>query len=372
MISQKLPQRFDRDQMAAWAARHPEIRPGPRAGLQNMLVARLSWGGATNGLLVMTALNADAFDDSHVELAAQIADQISGAISNAGSHEAALQAEEERHASEARESELQALNEQRSNFLSTVSHELKTPLTSLLAFADLLARNRGTNLSERQLQQINVMQRSARRLDVLINDLLDVSKLDAGTFSLSKSEFDVEALLEEIAASFAPIVQQKRQKLNIVHGPDPFWLCSDRDRVAQVVINLLSNASKYSGEESVITLGTFAANGKLTFTIKDAGIGMSKEDQKRLFTPFFRASDDATQAEPGSGLGLVIVKSIVELHGGEISLESEPGVGTTVSVTFADCSDGPSEAHLESERAAAEPIIPHSRLDEIPVNTLGD
>lgn len=129
-----------------------------------------------------------------------------------------------------------------------------------------------------------------------------------------------------------------------------------------MISNLLSNAAKYSGDESVITLSAEAESGALTFAVKDSGIGLSEEDQQNLFTPFFRASNEATQAEAGSGLGLVIVKSIVELHGGDVSLESKEGVGTTVSVTFPDCTDAPSEAYLEAQRTSAEPVTPHSRL----------
>ena len=320
-------------------------------------------GGETNGLLIISGFEANTFDEHHVELAGRIAAQISGAISNARSHEAALQAEKERLASEAREREFELLNEQRSEFLSTVSHELKTPLTAVVAFADILAGNRHSNLNERQLQQIHVMQRSARRLDLLINDLLDVSKLDAGTFKLNKQAFDVEVLLKEISEAFVPIVQRKRQTLEVSYGDQQIWLCGDRDRVAQVISNLLNNASKYSGEKSVIVLSTAAERGTLKFTVEDSGIGMSEADQQNLFTPFFRASNEATQAEVGSGLGLVIVKSIVELHGGDVSLESRSGVGTAVSVTFPDCSDAPSEAYLEAQRNEAEPVVPRSRLD---------
>ena len=361
-ISGTLPRMISRSEAESWAGRHPELIPSLHAGMHSFLLAPLTWNGVTNGVLAMSALGEDAFDERHIELAGRIADQISGAILNARSHEAALLAEKERLASETRERELELLNEQRSSFLSTVSHELKTPLTSVVAFADVLAKNRDSNLTERQLQQIHVVQRSARRLDLLINDLLDVSKLDAGTFKLNKQEFDVEVLLKEIADAFAPIVQRKRQTIEVNHGNQQIWLCGDRDRVAQVISNLLSNAAKYSGDEHVITLSAEAESGALTFAVKDSGIGLSEEDQQNLFTPFFRASNEATQAEAGSGLGLVIVKSIVELHGGDVSLESKEGVGTTVSVTFPDCTDAPSEAYLEAQRTSVEPVAPHSRL----------
>ena len=293
----------------------------------------------------------------------RVAAQIAGALASSRSHAHALVSERAKSAMEAEKRKLEVLEEQRAQFLSTVSHELRTPLTSLVAFADILAKNRDFNLTERQLNQITVMQRSSRTLELLINDLLDVSRLDAGTFTLSIEEFDVCELIGEISAAFAPTAQQKSQSLNVDTGQRSIWINGDRDRIAQVITNLLNNAAKYSPMDSGINLSVTRDNSILSCTVHDDGIGMSVEDQKSLFTPFFRAANAETQSEAGTGLGLVIVKSIVELHGGNISFQSKKGVGSTARVTFPDCTDQPSQEYVDAQKAPAEPVALASRLE---------
>ncbi len=300
--------------------------------LKEVICVPLTSRNAVFSCLYLGSEREGVFTTEHLNLADQLADQVSGAISNARSHEKALRAEKEKVESEARNRELERLNEQRSAFLSTVSHELKTPLTSLMAFADILVKNRDANLTERQLIQVQVMQRSARRLDVLINDLLDVSKLDIGEFKLIKRTFEVKDLIEELRIDFAPVIQAKNQTLD-VHYPDGEALIdADQDRIAQLISNLLNNASKYSDRGAEITLSLSFEGSSLLITVEDTGIGMDEKTLKSLFTPFFRSDDELTQSEPGSGLGLVISKSIAELHGGTISVSSKRGVGTKVQV----------------------------------------
>jgi len=224
--------------------------------------------------------------------------------------------------------ELQRVNEARSRFVSTVSHELRTPLTSMLAFADILAKNIPQNLQPRQAEQIEAIQRGGALLQVLINDLLDVSRIDSGRFRLEETEFDARQLLEEVVRGFGPILAGKRQTLETSIPSLPLRVYADRERVSQVVSNLLSNASKYSPDESTIELEVRTHGNRLCVRVRDFGIGISEEDQRKLFTPFFRADNEETRSASGTGLGLVIAKSIVEMHGGQMSLESEWGVGT--------------------------------------------
>ena len=144
----------------------------------------------------------------------------------------------------------------------------------------------------------------------------------------------MKALIEELKAAFGPELEAKKQSLSVRYPENTTRIDADRDRIAQLISNLLSNASKYSGYEDEIALSLAVEDGLLSITVKDAGIGMSEETQKSLFTPFFRSDDALTQAQPGTGLGLVIVKSITELHGGTISVSSEQGAGTTVEVSL--------------------------------------
>ena len=144
-------------------------------------------------------------------------------------------------------------------------------------------------------------------------------------------------LLNEVVDDFAPTANLKHQTLNANFDNQPIWMHGDSVRIAQVLSNLLGNASKYSPEHSTIALGAGVRSGTLTITVSDNGIGISEQDQANLFAPFFRAADQQTQAQAGTGLGLVIVKSIVELHGGQIAIDSEKDVGTTVRISLPDC-----------------------------------
>lgn len=303
--------------------------------------------GQVFGCFYFSSDQPDVFDVRKIELIELITDQVSGAIANARSSESRMQAEKERLQAELRERELASLNEQKSEFLSTVSHELKTPLTSLVAFADILSKNVNSNLSERQLQQLQVMQRSSRRLDVLINDLVDVSQIDGGTLKISKQKFLVEELVEEIRLSFEPILEPKRQTSAVCVNAEGVVLVADRHRIAQMLTNLISNSSKYSPAGANISVSVGVVDGRLEIVVSDDGIGMDEDTLANMFTPFFRADDEKTQSEAGTGLGLAIVKKIVDLHGGVIAANSELGVGTTVRVELPGALDGDSAGAAE-------------------------
>ena len=229
---------------------------------------------------------------------------------------------------DARNRELQRVHEARGEFLSAVSHELKTPLASILAFADILARNQPGNLQQRQQDHLAAIQRNCRSLETLINDLLDLSRFDAGRFELTKRLFKADELFSETVRSFAPIFSQKNQTLVTDIQLGDIRLEADRERLGQVLANLLSNASKYSPAGKVVTLRARTMEGVICVEVEDQGIGIRPADMARIFTPFFRSDDPATRKVPGTGLGLAIVKSIIELHGGEVTASSEAGCGS--------------------------------------------
>ena len=229
---------------------------------------------------------------------------------------------------------LKEANEARSRFLSTASHELKTPLTALLAFTDILRKNRDGNLTPRQVQQLDTMRRSGGHLKLLIDDLLDMSRIDAGTLKLEPTRFSMSRVLQEMAESMAPIFSEKKQQFDVVLPPADAYVAADRARIVQVMSNLLSNASKYSPEGASVAMTGEVKDGAVHVHFKDSGIGISEVDQKHLFQLFFRADNAETRKVPGSGLGLVIVKSIVELHGGKVGLQSKRGEGSTFSFSL--------------------------------------
>lgn len=266
---------------------------------------------------------------------------------------------------EAEARDLVKINDERARILSNVSHELMTPLASILAFADILSRNKSGNLEGRQIEQINLIRKGGRRLQSLIDDLLALSRFDVGTTKLTLEEFSLNEMLREIESSLAPVFGAKSQEMCTAFPPGPLWIKADRGRLMQVFNNLLCNASKYSPPGAKVELAARTKRGVLTISVTDHGIGISCEDQNELFTPFFRSTHDGVRAEPGTGLGLAIAKSIILLHSGEITLRSELGVGTTVTVTLPGFQSGPSAEHLERARKARQPLQPHSRLDKI-------
>ncbi|MBI4219992.1 MAG: PAS domain S-box protein [Chloroflexi bacterium] len=242
-------------------------------------------------------------------------------------------AEEEQLAArlDARNRELQRVHEARGQFLSSVSHELKTPLAAIVAFTEILSRNQTGNLSQRQQDHLKAIHRNCRSLETLINDLLDLSRFDAGRFELSKRLFKANELFDETVKSFAPIFSKKNQNLVTNIEIDGATLEADRDRLAQVLANLLSNASKYSPAGKTITLRAWASDGLMCVEVCDQGIGIKPADVGRLFTPFFRSEDPSARQVPGTGLGLAIVKNIIELHGGQVTVTSAPGEGSKFS-----------------------------------------
>ncbi len=248
-------------------------------------------------------------------------------------HELQRQAESDRESRrrlDAENRELHRVNMAHKQFVSVVSHELKTPLTAITAFADILAHAASGNLTERQVQQIGVIQRNSRRMADLVEDLLDTSRVQAGTIQLEPTRFDASLLFAELVENLGPTLAGKRQTLRAELPPGDVKVLADRRRLGQAISNLLSNASKYSEPETSISVRVSVRGRVLYIAIADQGIGISPEDQSRLFTPFFRTDNPAALSVPGTGLGLFLVKSLVELHEGEICVESEPGAGTTV------------------------------------------
>jgi signal transduction histidine kinase len=235
---------------------------------------------------------------------------------------------------EARSLELERINDSRSRFLGVVSHELRTPLTSIIAYTDLLRRNAEGNLTEKQAGHIAVISESATHLKFLISDLLDVSRIESGNFSLEMTRFDLRSLIGEVSDRLKPVLAEKGQQLEAHIARGKLEIEADRPRIAQVVSNILENASKYSPQGTVITLDVHRRKDEILITVTDRGIGISAEDQQQLFTPFFRANTRLTRTEPGTGLGLSLVKKITELHGGTVSVTSKPGEGSAFTVAL--------------------------------------
>jgi signal transduction histidine kinase len=311
-------------------------------GLNSMMAVPFIARSKVIGTLILESRRVSAYRGEELELAERVGGQIVNAINNSRQFVQAMELAEANEAKlvlDAENMELQRLNEAKIKFLSTVSHELRTPLTSMLAFASLLKRNKDDNLTEKNLRQLEIIDRNGRRLNVLIQDLLDVSRMDMGNLALEPSEFDIIETVNDLAESFVPIYEAKQQTLHVDIPSSEQLIYADKNRVAQVLTNLLSNASKYSPESKRVWLSVEPVDGHLAFEVRDEGFGISEEHQKEMFTAFYRVDTEETRSIEGTGLGLVIAKGIVEIHGGQMEMESEVGVGTSFKFQIHDLSN---------------------------------
>jgi signal transduction histidine kinase/DNA-binding response OmpR family regulator/HAMP domain-containing protein len=225
------------------------------------------------------------------------------------------------------------LEQAKSDFVATASHELRSPLTSIKGFIELLETTNSENLTERQQEFIGIVLQSTDRLVDLVNDLLDIARIESGQFEIHARSVDLRSTIEEVAALMQPRLLEKHQRLDL-HVAEPRQpALADPARVRQIVINLMTNAHLYTGENGTITVRLEGDHTGTRITVADTGRGMSPEDLRRVFDRFHRGTGDERKS-PGTGLGLAIVKSLVDMHGGAIDVSSEPGSGTRFVVTL--------------------------------------
>jgi signal transduction histidine kinase len=227
---------------------------------------------------------------------------------------------------------IQEANRLKTEFVSMVSHELRTPLTSIQGYAELLLEDE--QIAEEQRESLTLVKKNSDRLLGLINDLLDLSRIEAGRVDLQRTSLDLARLILEVAGSLRPLIEAKRQRLRLELGDALPAVWADADRVTQILTNLISNAHKYTLVEGSITVAARRDDGFVRVDVSDTGIGLSPEDQAQLFTKFFTAHHRSPQAGGGTGLGLVITRLLVELHGGRITVSSTPGQGSTFSFSL--------------------------------------
>ena len=235
----------------------------------------------------------------------------------------------------ARNEELERESVAKSQILATATHELKTPLTSIIGYVDrmLEERDRVGLLNARQEGYLETVRRNSGKLGALIDDLLDVSRIESECLELCAAELDVEQEIDDAVRSLGAQLEERRMGV-IVDVPHDSRIKADRLRFSQVLGNLLSNACKYSPAGSTATVGVTDRPPMVQIDVADTGIGISASDQAKLFTRFFRADNSATRETSGTGLGLYIAKSLVEAHGGAMWVRSEEGAGSTFSFTM--------------------------------------
>ena len=218
-------------------------------------------------------------------------------------------------------------------FLANMSHELRTPLNAIIGFSRLMKRKLQGTLPERQQKNLDLIEQSGEQLLALVNDLLDFERIEAGRLSIHRDHFELSSTLEDLLTSLQPQADEKGLQLRLELGPLPPSFYSDRDRLRQVITNLLTNAIRYS-DRGTIRLEATAEDERLWIRVHDQGLGMSEDQLEKIFEPFHQVDASHTRERGGVGLGLAIVTRLVRLLRGDISVTSQLGVGSTFSLSF--------------------------------------
>ena len=269
------------------------------------------------GLITLESEDETRFRPDDVAFVGRLADRAAVAIENARLYE-----------------EIHMANEAKSRFISMVTHELRVPLTSIKGYTDLIAKGLAGPVSDQQMQFLEVVSRNLGRMSTLIQDLSDLNRIESGRMKFKLEEFDLRETVEDVTDSLQERFDSRHQNLKIEMPPEPLFVYADRMRTGQVLTNLVSNANKYTPDRGRIIVRVNEDAGKAAVAVMDNGLGISEEDQERLFSQFFRSEDADVREQVGWGLGLSIVKMLVEAQGGEISVESALRRGSKFAFTL--------------------------------------
>jgi PAS domain S-box-containing protein len=225
----------------------------------------------------------------------------------------------------------QAADRSKSQFLANMSHELRTPLNAIIGYAEILQEEAADDGNEQYVPDLGKIHSAGRHLLALINDILDLSKVESGRLELLIETVDLRRLLQDVETTVQPLVARNGNMLVVRAGSDLGVMEADATRLKQVLLNLLSNASKFT-EQGTITLTAGTQDGMMVFAVQDSGIGMTPEQSARVFEPFVQAEVSTSSRYGGTGLGLAITRQFCRLMGGDVGVESQPGVGSTFTI----------------------------------------
>jgi signal transduction histidine kinase len=279
--------------------------------------------GAAIGALVLGRSAPRPFTPQQIELAETFADQAVIAIENVRLFDEIQD----------KSRQLEEASQHKSQFLANMSHELRTPLNAILGYAELMADGAYGEPSEKMLGILKRLEANGRHLLGLINDVLDLSKIEAGQLVLELSDYCVQDIAQTVRSTLEPLATDKKLafKVEIASKLPPGR--GDGRRLTQVLINLVGNAIKFT-DAGEVAIKAEANNGSFHVSVRDTGPGISAADQAKLFQEFQQADNAITRKKGGTGLGLAISKRIIEMHGGRIWVESQPGQGSTFTFTL--------------------------------------
>ncbi len=294
-----------------------------RAGYRALLIVPLLRPRGIVGILVVRRKQPGEFPQSTIDLLETFADQSVLAIQNARLFREI----------EEKSRELEMASKHKSQFLANMSHELRTPLNAILGYAELMLDSIYGEPSEKMRAVLERLQRNGRHLLGLINDVLDLSKIEAGQLTLSLGDYSLGDMVHGVISAVEPLAAEKRLAFTAEVAPDLPPGRGDERRLSQVLLNLVGNAIKFT-DKGEVAIRASATNGAFTVAVCDTGPGIAAADQAKIFEEFQQADSSITRKKGGTGLGLSIAKRIIEMHGGRIWVESELGKGSTFAFTL--------------------------------------
>lgn len=300
-------------------------------GLTTILIIPIIRDEDAIGVVILQRKDGETFNDEQQDLVERIVARAAINIENSRLFQA-----------------VRAADNAKTEFVGIVAHDLKAPMTSIQGYADLLLMQ-DDNLTEKQKRYLGHISNTVKRMEMLVSDIADVSRIESGQFLMDEIRVKTSTVIEATRETIMPQINEREHKFveNIEDGlPDMY---TDYYRLMQVLTNLLSNAYKYTPTGGTITLDVHRKDGRIEFAVSDTGIGLSREQIEKLGTPFWRAEDEFTHSQPGTGLGFFITRSLVEQMGSTIKVDSTVGKGSTFSFSVAVASDDEEKASVATE-----------------------
>jgi signal transduction histidine kinase len=284
------------------------------SGYRSILIVPMLHDDVAIGAIAVMQLEPRPFPDTQIALLTTFADQAAIAVENVRVFR-----------------ELEAASRHKTEFLANMSHELRTPLNAIIGYSEMLQEEAEDLGQDAFIGDLEKIRAAGRHLLELINAVLDLSKIEAGKMELSIEEFDVAALVRDIAGVVQPLAEKNDNRLAAHAAADVATMRADQTKVRQALFNLLANACKFT-EHGSVTLHAARDAGVIVFTVSDTGIGMTREQMPRLFQDFTQGDASTARRYGGTGLGLSLSQRLCRLMGGDIAVESEAGRGTTLTI----------------------------------------